>query len=396
MCLTQVLDVKRTTGGRRPVSSWSGTERTVPNPGCTVKRQRLSDGLRGSRETAILTSVDRLLMHILVTGGAGFLGSNFIRHVLETYPDYQVTNFDKLTYAGNLENLKDVQARPQYQFVQGDIADPVAVEAVVRGQPDAIVNYAAETHVDRSILNPRDFVVTDIIGTLELLEAARHSRVSRFIQISTDEVYGQVLSGTTSENAQLAPRSPYAASKAGADQLVLAYAETYQLPTIVTRACNIYGPYQFPEKLIPLFITNLIDGKPIPLYGDGRQEREWLYVDDHCRAIDAVLHHGRPGQVYNIGTGEHRQNLELTHWLLTALGRDASLIHSVADRPGHDRRYALDSRKIRQELGWQPQVSLAQGLRETVAWYQRRQDWWRPMKAGQPSAGDSNRRSGKA
>lgn len=322
-------------------------------------------------------------MKVLVTGGAGFMGSNFIRHLLTTYPEYQIINFDALTYAGNLENLADVEQNPRYRFIKGDITDHRAVEAVVRTRPDAVINYAAETHVDRSILGPKGFILTDVLGTYELLESCRRHRIARYVQISTDEVYGSIARGRTAEDAPLEPRSPYSASKAGGDHLVRAYFTTYGLPTILTRACNNYGPYQYPEKFVPLFITNLIEGKKVPVYGDGKQIREWIYVTDHCRAIDAILHHGKPGEVYNIGTGENRANIEITRKLLQAFGKDETSIEYVKDRPGHDLRYALDSTKLRRELGWQPQVSFDEGLQRTIEWYRDHTTWWQRIKSGE-------------
>lgn len=323
-------------------------------------------------------------MKILITGGAGFMGSNFIRYLLRTYPDYQVINFDKLTYAGNLENLRDLEKNPRYTFVQGDIADASAVERVMtKHKPDAILNYAAETHVDRSILDPDAFIRTEILGTYVLLEAVRRHQIQRYVQISTDEVYGEVLTGRSTETAPLVPRSPYSASKAGADHLVQAYHVTYGLPTLLTRSCNFIGPYQFPEKMIPFFITNLIEGKPLPVYGDGKQSREYIFVDDHCAAIDLVMHKGVVGETYNIGTEDEHVNLEVTQFVLDAFGAGPEMIKHVADRPGHDRRYALDTKKIRQTLGWAPKVSFQEGLKFTIDWYRNHEAWWRPLKSGE-------------
>ncbi len=322
-------------------------------------------------------------MTILVTGGAGFMGSNFIRYVLEKYPDDRVVNFDKLTYAGNRENLRDVERDPRYTFIQGDIVDDAAVErAMAEHTPDAILNYAAETHVDRSILDPDAFIRTEVYGTYTLLEAAKRHQTKRYVQISTDEVYGTVLEGETGEEAPLKPRSPYAASKAGADHLVQAYHVTFGLPTILTRSCNFYGPYQFPEKLIPFFTTNLIDGEQLPVYGDGQQFREYIHVDDHCSAIDALLHRGRIGETYNIGTRVRKTTLEIARLLLTAFGKDETMIKHVKDRAGHDRGYRPDSTKLRVELGWEPSVPFESGLQQTIDWYRNSEHWWRPLKSG--------------
>lgn len=321
---------------------------------------------------------------LFVTGGAGFMGSAFIKHVLTTQPETHVVNFDTLTYAGNLENLASVTDDPRYTFIRGDIADAAAVEkAISKHHPSAIINYAAETHVDRSILDPEAFIRTDVLGTYVLLEAARRHQVGRYVQISTDEVYGAIAAGETDESAPLEPRSPYAASKAGGDHLVQAYFTTYGTPTILTRACNNYGPHQYPEKLIPLFITNLIEGKKVPVYGDGKQIREWLFVDDHAAAIAAVLERGTPGQVYNIGTGERLENMEITQRLLQAFGRDKESIEHVADRAGHDRRYAPNSQKIRRTLGWRPAVRFDDGLARTVDWYRANEAWWKKLKSGE-------------
>lgn len=322
-------------------------------------------------------------MRLFVTGGAGFMGSNFIRYVLTKYPEYEVVNFDKLTYAGNLENLRDMEHDKRYTFVKGDIADAKAVQqAMDKHRPDAILNYAAETHVDRSILDPDAFVRTEVIGTYTLLEAAKTFKNRRFVQISTDEVYGHVASGRTSETAMLAPRSPYSASKAGADLLVQAYHTTFGVPTILTRSCNFLGPYQFPEKFIPFFITNLIDGKSLPVYGDGKQSREYIYVDDHCAAIDLLLHEGTAGEIYNISSEKSQENLTVVKLLLKTFGKDESVVEHVADRPGHDRRYALDAAKLRRELHWKPTVAFEEGLRRTVEWYREHEGWWRPLKSG--------------
>lgn len=320
---------------------------------------------------------------ILVTGGAGFIGSNFIYYLLRERPQVRVINFDKLTYAGNLANLRGVENHPSYRFVKGDIADPQAVEEVVSQGVEAIVNFAAESHVDRSIEAAGEFVRTNVLGTQVLLEAARRHGVRRFLQVSTDEVYGSLgPEGYFTEETPLSPNSPYSATKAGADLLVRAYHHTYGLDTVITRCSNNYGPYQFPEKLIPLMITNALEDKLLPVYGDGLNVRDWIYVEDHCRAIDLVLHQGRPGEIYNIGGHSERTNLEVVKSILRLLGKPESLIRFVADRPGHDRRYAIDSSKIERELGWRPRVTFEEGLRLTVAWYLEHREWWQEIKSG--------------
>ena len=319
------------------------------------------------------------MVNVLVTGGAGFIGSNFVRHAIATHPEWRVTTLDKLTYAGRLENLDGLLDHPRHELVKGDIADPSVASPLVQ-QSDLVVHFAAETHVDRSIANAGEFITTDVYGTFVLLEAARQSaRLKRFVQISTDEVYGSVPEGSSRETDELRPRNPYSASKAGADRLAYSYWATYQVPVIITRASNNYGPYQFPEKIIPLFITNALDDRPLPLYGDGLNERDWLHVADHCRAIDLLIDRGTSGEVYNIGGGNHVRNVDLTRQILALLGRPESLIKPVADRPGHDRRYSLDCSKLR-ALGWRPQAAFDQGLAETVAWYRQNEDWWRPIK----------------
>ncbi len=323
-------------------------------------------------------------MKLLVTGGSGFVGSNFIRYQLATHPDVQIVNLDKLTYAGNPANLFDVENDSRYRFVKGDIADEAVVDAILSdGDFDAIINYAAESHVDRSILDPKAFLTTAVFGVHTLLEAVRKYQIPRFVQISTDEVFGAIMEGETDEFAAFEPRSPYSAAKAASDHLVASYWHTYQTPVVMTHAANMYGPYHYPEKLIPLFITNLMEGKKVPVYGDGMQIREWLHTEDHARAIDLVLRQGMLGQVYNIGTGERMPNIEITKLLLGLLEKDESSIEYVKDRPGHDRRYALNSQKIRRELGWEPQISFTNGLEQTVAWYKQHEDWWKPIKSGE-------------
>ncbi|MEK7211338.1 MAG: dTDP-glucose 4,6-dehydratase [Patescibacteria group bacterium] len=321
-------------------------------------------------------------MKLFITGGAGFIGSNFIRYILANYPDYEIVNFDKLTYCGNLENLKDVENNPRHKFVRGDIVDRAAIDAAI-ASADAVINFAAETHIDRSILEPEAFLKTNVFGVYNLLEAVRTHNIGRMIQISTDEVYGHVEEGESDEGAPYLPRSPYAASKAAADHLAHAYFVTYGTPVIITHSCNVYGPYQYPEKLIPLFATNLLEGKKIPVYGDGMQIREWIFTADICRALDAVLHRGQIGEVYNIGTGHRAPNIDITKKILTLLEKDEFSIVYVKDRPGHDRRYALNHQKISRELGWEPQISFDDGLRETVFWYKKNEDWWKKIKSGE-------------
>lgn len=322
-------------------------------------------------------------VHWLVTGGLGFIGSAFVRSALRDRPDVAVTVLDAITYAGNPTNLATIENDPRYRFVKGDICDRAAVDAAIGSHVDAIVNFAAETHVDRSILAPEAFLQTDILGTHVLLEAVRKHRIARYLQVSTDEVYGHVHTGSSVESDALAPRSPYAASKAGGDLQVLAYRTTYDAPVLITRGSNTYGPYQYPEKLIPLFITNLLDDQTVPVYGDGRQVRDWLHVDDHARGIRHVLEHGTVGEVYNIGGGNSHTNYEITERLLAHTGRGwETHVRHVTDRPGHDRRYSLDASKLR-ALGWEPQVAFAAGLAETVAWYRSNETWWRKTKSGE-------------
>ncbi len=315
---------------------------------------------------------------VLVTGGCGFIGSNFVRLVLAERPGWEVVNLDKLTYAGRLENLADVASDPRYRFVKGDICDPGTVREAMAGCT-AAVNFAAETHVDRSLLGAAHFIDTDIKGVLVLLEEARRIGLERFVQISTDEVYGSIREGSFTEESLLNPRNPYAASKAGGDRLAFAYSATYGVPVVITRASNNYGPYQYPEKLIPLFVTNALRDESLPLYGDGRNVRDWLHVADHCRAVLFLLESGVPGEVYNIAGGNERENIEITHHVLRLLGKPASLIRPVEDRVGHDRRYSLDASKLRR-LGWAPTVPFERGLEGTVRWYEEHQDWWRPIK----------------
>ena len=324
------------------------------------------------------------LTNVLVTGGAGFIGSNFVRYALQTHPDWHVTTLDKLTYAGRKENLHDVIDDPRHTFVHGDILDG-AVAGPLVAAADYVVHFAAETHVDRSIMAAGDFIKTDVEGSFVLLEAARRNpTLKRFVQISTDEVYGSVPEGSSVETDELRPRNPYAASKAGADRLAYSYWATHDVPVIVTRASNNYGPYQFPEKIIPLFVTNLIDDIPVPLYGDGGNVRDWLHVLDHCRALDLLLHTATNGEVYNIGGGNEVTNVDLTHAILKCAGKGPELIKPVADRKGHDRRYSLGTGKLR-AMGWTPQVRFEEGLRETVAWYQQNDWWWRPIKERDPN-----------
>jgi len=322
-------------------------------------------------------------MKILVTGGAGFIGSNFIKYILSHYPHYKIVNLDKLTYAGNLDNLSDIEDNPYYQFMKGDICDQKLVESVMEDKINVIVHFAAESHVDRSLYDPKIFVETNVLGTQVLLESALMFKIDKFIQISTDEVYGTLTKGSFTESSPLLPNSPYSASKASADLLVRSYFQTFGLPAIITRCTNNYGPYQFPEKLIPLFITNALAGKELPIYGDGLYIRDWLYVEDHCRALDLVLHKGKIGEIYNISGNYEKTNLEITELILKRLSQPKSLIKHVKDRPAHDRRYALDSSKLRNELNWSSDISFEEGMSKTVDWYIANQKWWQKIKTGE-------------
>lgn len=322
------------------------------------------------------------MKNLLVTGGAGFIGSNFVQYMLGKYPGYRIVVYDKLTYAGNLDNLRDVEKNPQYAFVRGDICDPATVEQAVREHHiDTIVNFAAETHVDRSIMDADAFIRTDVYGTYVLLEAAKKFGL-RYHQVGTDEVYGWVETGSSKETDNLAPRSPYAASKASADMLIYSYFITHNVQVTLTRGANNIGPYQYPEKAVPLFVTNLIDNLPIPLYGDGKQQRDYQFVLDHCEAIDLVLHKGTIGEVYNVGTGHETHNIDMARAILRILGKPESLIQYVADRPGHDRRYSLDVTKLR-NLGWEPAHDFESALATTVEWYVKNEWWWRKLKSGE-------------
>ena len=318
---------------------------------------------------------------ILVTGGAGFIGSNFVRYMVNKYSDYKIVVLDALTYAGNRENLQDLEDKPNYEFHHGNICDRDVVDKLT-AKCEVIINFAAETHVDRSILEAGSFIQTDVVGTFTLLEAAKKHKINRYIQISTDEVYGSIEDGSFSETSPLQPNSPYSASKASGDLLVRSYHKTYGLPTLITRSSNNYGPYQYPEKLISLFITNAIDNLPLPLYGDGKNVRDWLYVLDNCEALDVVLHQGKDGEVYNIGGGNEMENIRITHSILELLGKPKSLIKPVEDRLGHDRRYSVNIDKV-SKLGWKPRHNFDQALRETVQWYKDNEVWWRHIKEKQ-------------
>lgn len=317
-------------------------------------------------------------MKLLITGALGFIGSNFVRHLASEYHDYEITNLDNITYAGNPENLRDVEKNKNYMFVKGDICDSRVVDELAKNK-DAIINFAAETHVDRSIIESGTFVKTDVIGTHNLLEAARKHSIKKFIQISTDEVYGSIEDGSFNENSLLQPNSPYSASKAGADMLVRAYNKTFNIPTLITRSSNNYGQYQHPEKFIPLFITNLLENKKVPLYGDGLNVRDWLFVLDNCEAIDLVFRKGKIGETYNIGGECEKRNIDVVKLILKHLGKDDNFIEYVNDRPAHDRRYSLDSRKIK-SLGWAPKTRFENGLKMTIDWYKNNGQWWEKLK----------------
>ncbi|GAA4828651.1 dTDP-glucose 4,6-dehydratase [Paenibacillus vulneris] len=322
-------------------------------------------------------------MKVLVTGGAGFIGSNFVIYMLKKYPDYQLINLDALTYAGNLENLADVQGNSNYTFVKGDIADAQLVDSLFAQGIDYVVNFAAESHVDRSILDPQIFVKTNVMGTQVLLDAAKKYGVTKFVQVSTDEVYGSLgETGLFTEQTPLSPNSPYSASKAGGDLLVRAYHETFGMNVNITRCSNNYGPYQFPEKLIPLMIANALNDKSLPVYGDGLNIRDWLFVEDHCSAIDLVMHKGVNGEVYNVGGNNERTNMQIIKTILAELGKPESLITHVKDRLGHDRRYGIDATKITNELGWQPQYHFESGIKATIQWYLDNKEWWQRIQSG--------------
>lgn len=323
-------------------------------------------------------------MKLLVTGGAGFIGSNFVLYMLQQHPDYQIVNVDALTYAGNLENLKSIDNHPNYTFVKADITDVTAMDELISQGVDVVVNFAAESHVDRSILEPEVFVKTNVLGTQVLLDAAKKYSITKFVQVSTDEVYGSLgATGLFTEETPLAPNSPYSASKAGGDLLVRAYHETFGLPVNITRCSNNYGPYQFPEKLIPLMISRALADQALPVYGDGMNIRDWLYVEDHCSAIDLVIHKGVNGEVYNIGGNNERTNVHIVNTVLQELGKPDSLITYVQDRPGHDRRYGIDPTKIMNELGWKPKHTFETGIKETIQWYLNNREWWTRIQSGE-------------
>lgn len=324
---------------------------------------------------------DRKFKTLLVTGGAGFIGSNFIHYITEKRIGYRIINLDKLTYAGNLENLKDMDGNPNYKFIKGDITDRKLVDDIFKSNSiDAVINFAAESHVDRSIEDPGIFIQTDIYGTYILLEAMREYESGVFLQISTDEVYGSVEYGSSKENDLLKPNSPYSASKAGAEMVVRSFFKTYGIPIIITRTSNNFGPYQHPEKMIPLFVSNLIDDKKVPLYGDGMNIRDWIYVEDNCAAIDLILHNGKIGEIYNIGAGNEKPNIWITWRILELLGKTEKMINPVRDRLGHDRRYSLDCSKLKKELGWETHYNFERALEKTVKWYKDNEKWWRPLK----------------
>lgn len=317
----------------------------------------------------------------LITGGAGFIGSNFIQYILKKYENINIINLDKLTYAGNLENLKSVEKHARYRFVKGDICNEKIVDPLIRDS-DVIINFAAESHVDRSIGKPDDFIKTDVYGTFVLLEAARKHGVDKFVQISTDEVYGSTLGDSFEETDPLMPSSPYSASKTGADRLAYSYFVTYEIPVLITRCSNNFGPYQYPEKLIPLFVTNALDDMKLPIYGDGKNVRDWIFVDDHCSAIDVVLKKGINGEVYNIGAGNEKTNLDITKLILVSLNKPEDLMEFVSDRLGHDRRYAINSGKI-EKLGWSAEFSFEKAMKTTIRWYQNNRQWWEKIKSGE-------------
>lgn len=320
---------------------------------------------------------------ILITGGAGFIGSNFVKYINDKYPDYEIVNFDLLTYCGNLENLKGIEFNDNYSFVKGNIADNDLVADTIKGC-DYVVNFAAESHVDRSIKDPEIFIKSNVLGTQVLLNAALNEGIEKYVQISTDEVYGSLgQTGYFTEETPLQPNSPYSASKASGDLITRAYYQTFEMPVNITRCSNNYGPYQFPEKLIPLMISNALENKDLPVYGDGKNIRDWLHVYDHCTAIDLVLHDGKPGEVYNIGGNNEKKNIEIVKLILKYLDKDDSLIKFVDDRLGHDRRYAIDSTKIQEELGWKPKYTFETGIKETIEWYLENQDWIEQVKSGE-------------
>ncbi|WP_149095633.1 dTDP-glucose 4,6-dehydratase [Paenibacillus terrae] len=323
-------------------------------------------------------------MKLLVTGGAGFIGSNFVLYMLKQHPDYEIVNIDALTYAGNLENLKSIENHPNHTFVKADITDAQTIDQLMQQGIDVVVNFAAESHVDRSILEPEVFVKTNVLGTQVLLDAAKKYNVTKFVQVSTDEVYGSLgETGLFTEETPLQPNSPYSASKAGGDLLVRAYHETFGLPVNITRCSNNYGPYQFPEKLIPLMISRALSDQKLPVYGDGLNIRDWLYVEDHCSAIDLVIHQGKLGEVYNIGGNNERTNVHIVKTVLEELGKPESLISYVQDRPGHDRRYGIDPTKTMNELGWKPKHSFETGIKETIRWYLDNEEWWTRIQSGE-------------
>lgn len=323
-------------------------------------------------------------MKLLVTGGAGFIGSNFVLYMLKQHPDYEIVNIDALTYAGNLENLKSIENHPKHTFVKADITDVQAIDQLMQQEIDVVVNFAAESHVDRSILEPEVFVKTNVLGTQVLLNAAKKYNVTKFVQVSTDEVYGSLgETGLFTEETPLQPNSPYSASKAGGDLLVRAYHETFGLPVNITRCSNNYGPFQFPEKLIPLMISRALSDQQLPIYGDGLNIRDWLYVEDHCSAIDLVIHQGKLGEVYNIGGNNERTNVHIVKTILEELGKPESLISYVQDRPGHDRRYGIDPTKTMNELGWKPKHSFETGIKETIRWYLDNKEWWTRIQSGE-------------